>query len=151
MAEVSRVVAAPPTKVWAVLADGWSYPLWVVGATHMRDVDSHWPAEGSRIHHSVGVWPVMLEDHTEVVGMEVDRWLELRARAWPTGAARVQIGLTAVDGGTRVTMNEFVESGPGRLVPGVVEGLMLRLRNAESLARLGTIAENRTREAAVRG
>jgi hypothetical protein len=90
----------------------------------------------------------MLQDHTEVVGMEVDRWLELRARAWPTGAARVRIGLTAVNEGTLVTMNECVEPGPGRLVPGVVEGLMPRLRNAESLARMGTIAENRSREAA---
>lgn len=146
MAEVSRVVGTTPAKVWEVLADGWSYPLWVVGATHMRDVDPDWPAVGTRIHHSVGVWPLMLEDDTEVVAMEAERRLELRARAWPTGAARVQIGLTAVDDGTRVTMNEFVESGPGRLVPGAVEGLMLRLRNAESLARLATIAENRSRE-----
>ena len=148
MAEISRVVGVSPAKVFAVLADGWTYPLWVVGATHMRDVDPAWPAVGARIHHSVGVWPLMLEDDTEVMGMEVDRWLELRARAWPTGTARVQISLTAVDGGTRVTMNEFVESGPGRLVPGAIEGLMLRFRNAESLARLGTIAENRGRVAA---
>ncbi|HTK67886.1 MAG TPA: SRPBCC family protein [Pseudonocardia sp.] len=148
MAEVSRQVEVPPTKVWSVLADGWSYPLWVVGATHMRDVDAGWPAVGTRIHHSVGVWPLMLEDDTEVVGMESGRWLELRARAWPTGAARVQIALTAADGGTLVRMNEFVESGPGRFVPGVLEGAMLRLRNTESLARLATIAENRSREAA---
>jgi len=141
------VVAAPPAKVWAVLADGWSYPLWVVGATHMRDVDSSWPAVGSRIHHSVGVWPLMLEDDTEVLDMEVERRLELSARAWPTGAARVQLELSPVEGGTRVTMNEFVESGPGRLVPGPVEGLMLRVRNRESLARLASIAENRAREA----
>ena len=148
MAEVSRVVGVAPAKVWAVLADGWTYPLWVVGATHMRDVDPGWPAVGSRIQHSVGVWPLMLEDHTEVIGVEVDRWLELRARAWPTGAARVRIRLAAVDGGTLVTMNEFVESGPGRLVPGVVEGLMLRLRNGESLARLARVAQNRSRDVA---
>lgn len=148
MAEISRVVRVSPPSVFAVLADGWTYPLWVVGATHMRDVDPGWPAVGTRIHHSVGVWPLMIEDHTEVVEVEVDRRLELRARAWPTGVARVRIGLEAVDGGTRVTMNEFVESGPGRLVPGVIEGLALRLRNAESLARLGTIAENRDRDVA---
>jgi hypothetical protein len=48
MAEVSRVVGTPPRKVWAVLADEWSYPLWVVGATHMRNVDLEWPAVMSR-------------------------------------------------------------------------------------------------------
>jgi uncharacterized protein YndB with AHSA1/START domain len=150
MAEVSTVVAASVADVWAVLEDGWTYPLWVVGATHMRDVDDDWPAVGSRIHHSVGVWPLMLRDHTEVVEMEVGRLLELRAHAWPTGAARVRMGLTEVGGGTRVTMTEFVESGPGRLIPGIVEGLMLRFRNTESLARLSAIAENRSRTAAQR-
>jgi hypothetical protein len=43
-------------------------------------------------------------------------------------------------------MTEFVESGPGRFLPGLVEGTGLRFRNAESLARLGRIAENRGRE-----
>jgi uncharacterized protein YndB with AHSA1/START domain len=146
MAEISRVIGVSPEKVFEVLADGWTYPLWVVGATHMRDVDPDWPAVGARIHHSVGVWPLMLEDDTEVVEMEIDRRLVLRARAWPTGTARVRIALSAVDGGTRVTMTEFVESGPGRLLPGFVEGIGLRFRNAESLARLGRIAVNRHRQ-----
>ena len=29
----------PPSAVWAVLADGWLYPVWVVGAARMREVD----------------------------------------------------------------------------------------------------------------
>ena len=33
---VSRVVQATPEQVWDVLADGWVYPVWVVGATRMR-------------------------------------------------------------------------------------------------------------------
>ena len=47
MSENTRVVAATPDQVWRVLADGWLYPLWVVGATRMRDVDEHWPAVGA--------------------------------------------------------------------------------------------------------
>ena len=54
MATNSRVVQAPPEKVWEVLSDGWLYPLWVVGASRMRAVDEHWPALGARLHHSVG-------------------------------------------------------------------------------------------------
>lgn len=54
---VTRVVKAPIDAVWAVLADGWSYPVWVVGASRVRDVDAGWPAVGTRIHHAFGPWP----------------------------------------------------------------------------------------------
>jgi uncharacterized protein YndB with AHSA1/START domain len=39
MIDVKRTISAGPEQVWAVLADGWSYPLWVVGASHMREVE----------------------------------------------------------------------------------------------------------------
>lgn len=60
MIEVSEMVSAKPGQVFAVLADGWLYPLWVVGASHMRQVDEGWPAVGTRIHHSVSPWPLPL-------------------------------------------------------------------------------------------
>ncbi len=44
MSTNSRVVEATPEQVWSILADGWLYPLWVVGASRMRQVDDHWPA-----------------------------------------------------------------------------------------------------------
>lgn len=50
-----------------MLADGWLYPSWVVGASRMREVDVKWPASRSRIHHSVGVWPALIDDHTKVL------------------------------------------------------------------------------------
>ena len=53
----TRVINATPAQVWEVLSDGWLYPLWVVGATRMRDVDDTWPLTGAKLHHSVGVWP----------------------------------------------------------------------------------------------
>ena len=36
---VTRDVDAPGQAVWDVLADGWSYATWVVGASRVRDVD----------------------------------------------------------------------------------------------------------------
>ena len=33
MTRTTRTIEATPDQVWAVLADGWLYPLWVVGAT----------------------------------------------------------------------------------------------------------------------
>jgi hypothetical protein len=60
MIEVSQSVSASADRVFAVLADGWLYPLWVVGASRMRDVDPGWPAEGTKIHHSVGPAAAMI-------------------------------------------------------------------------------------------
>jgi hypothetical protein len=51
---MKRTVHASPAEIWDVLADGWLYPVWVVGASRMREVEDGWPAEGSRLHHSLG-------------------------------------------------------------------------------------------------
>jgi hypothetical protein len=64
MATNTRVIKTVPDDVWAVLSDGWLYPTWVVGATRMRDVDSTWPQTGSKLHHSAGVWPAVVNDNT---------------------------------------------------------------------------------------
>ena len=143
MAEVSRSMHATPDEVVAVLADGWSYPLWVVGATHMRAVDPEWPAVGSRIHHSVGAWPLMVEDYTEVLAIEHGRHLELPARAGPSGEAHLELELEPDLGGTTVTMRENAMSGPGLLVPGLLQDLGLYPRNVETLQRLSALAARR--------
>jgi len=38
MAHNERRIGTSPERVWDVLADGWLYPLWVVGATRMREI-----------------------------------------------------------------------------------------------------------------
>lgn len=141
-----RIVEASPDAVWEVLSDGWLYPLWVVGATRMREVDDHWPAVGARLHHSVGTWPVVLDDDTEVLEVEPGRRLVLQARAWPTGEATVVIELSPEGTGTRVTMTEDATKGPGTLVPGVVRAPMLKWRNTEALRRLAHVVEGRAEE-----
>lgn len=141
--QVDRFVPAEPAKVWKVLADGWTYPLWVVGATHMRAVDAGFPAVGTRLHHSVGAWPAQIQDRTEVLACEPERLLELKAHAWPSGAARVRITLSPEPGGTRVAMDERAEAGPAALIPGVAQQAMLVPRNKESLARLDSVVRNR--------
>lgn len=62
----------------------------------MRDVDESWPEKGSRLHHSVGLWPLLINDHTEVLNLMAGKSISLRARAWPLGEAQVDIRLTAV-------------------------------------------------------
>ncbi len=142
----TRVVAATPDDVWKVLADGWLYPLWVVGATRMRGVDDNWPEKGSRIHHSVGVWPMLINDHTEVLDVVPGRSITLRARAWPVGEAKVTIRLSDVGAQTEVVIEEDAIAGPGVLVPEPLKGLTLKWRNVETLRRLAFIAEGRHEE-----
>jgi uncharacterized protein YndB with AHSA1/START domain len=139
----SRTIAATPEAVWKVLSDGWLYPLWVVGAARIRDVDEEWPAKGSRIHHSVGVWPLLINDHTEVLEVVPGRSIKLRARGWPVGEAEVHIKLSDVGAETEVTIEEDAVAGPGVLVPEPLKGLSLKWRNVETLRRLAFVAEGR--------
>lgn len=140
----TRRIEATPAQVWEVLADGWLYPLWVVGATRMRAVDDHWPAVGSRLHHSVGAWPLVIDDQTVVEESEPERLLQLHAKGWPLGTARVVMELAAAEGGaTDVTMSEDAHQGPGRLVPAFVRQPPMLWRNHEALRRLALLVEGR--------
>ncbi len=132
-----------PEQVFDVLDDGWSYPLWVVGAARMRDVDDDWPSPGSRLHHSVGVWPLMLDDTTTVIEHERARHIRLKARAWPTGEADVHIQVTPTAAGSVVSISEDASEGPARMIPRPVRAALLRLRNGETLKRLVWLAEGR--------
>ena len=145
---ISREVAAPVDAVWKVLADGWSYANWVVGAARVRDVEPGWPAEGSRVHHSFGLWPLLIQDFTRVERSEPPRELEMTARGWPAGEAHVHISVRA--NGTNssvVTITEDAVSGPGRLIPPPLRHLVIAPRNRETLHRLALLAEGHHREA----
>ena len=136
-------VEATVDQVWDVLSDGWLYPLWVVGAARMREVDDHWPAVGARLHHSVGSFPVMLNDVTEVVAAELMTRLVLRAQAWPIGAGEVTLTLEALGARTRIVMREQAVSGPGALAPRLLQDPVLAWRNTEALRRLSYLVEHR--------
>ncbi len=145
MSTTSRPIAATPEQVWEVLSDGWLYPLFVVGASRMRAVDDGWPAVGSRLHHSVGSWPLLIDDPTEVLEVEEGRRLLLLARGWPAGQAHVDISLQPSGDTTVVTMVEDATAGPGLLVPKPLRDAQLHLRNVEALRRLAFVVEGRTR------
>jgi uncharacterized protein YndB with AHSA1/START domain len=141
MSRNARFIAAPPERVFSVLADPRNYAEWVVGSQEIRDADAAFPAAGSRFHHSVGVGPLVLRDHTEVLACEPPRSLRLKARARPLGSATVTLMLQPRRGGTEVTM---VENPSGHTTPLWVlpsTHLFARLRNRESLRRLKALVE----------
>lgn len=134
-------IDSSPAEVFDVLADGWRYSGWVVGASHMRAVDPNWPAAGSRLHHAAGSWPVMRRDDTVVEASEPPRLLALTARGRPFGTAAITLELSDDDGGTLVTMTETPSSGPGRWLHNPATEALLARRNTETLARLKVLVE----------
>lgn len=138
---VSLRMTAAPAQVFAVLGNGWLYPSWVVGASRMREVDDDWPLPRSELHHSFGVWPVLINDTTTVLEWQYERRLVLRARGWPVGEATVVITLEPIHDGCVVSIDEDVAAGPGLAVLAPVRRGLLRVRNREALRRLRFLAE----------
>jgi uncharacterized protein YndB with AHSA1/START domain len=149
MTTVTHRTAASPDDVWAVLADGWRYADWVVGAKRIRAVDPEWPQPGSRFHHQVGVGPVDIKDSSVSEAIEENHAISLRVKAFPAGAARVRIILKPTeDGGTEILLQEQPIEGFARRFDNPVQQGALWLRNIESLRRLARIAEKRGAAAA---
>lgn len=144
MATVDRIVRADPAAVWAVLANGWTFSNWVVSTATVRAVDPMWPAVGSKLHHSQGIWPVTLDDEAQVAECEDGRRLVLIARGRPLGEARVELEVHPVDGGTRVVMTETPVSGPGAWLHNSLSERILTRRNVEALHRVAAMAERRS-------
>jgi len=137
-----RVLKCAPADVFAVLENGWLYPTWVVGASRMRDVDEGWPSPNSCLHHSFGVWPVLIDDKTESLEWDPPHRAVMKARGWPIGEARVTLDVKARGAdGCVVRIQEEAISGPATLVPAPLMDVMLHWRNTETLHRLAYLAE----------
>jgi hypothetical protein len=144
VARIEHVINAAPERIFAVLADGWTYSDWVVGTAHIRDVDPDWPAPGTALHHKAGPWPFSVRDTTISLDCQPPHLLLLAPKLWPLGAARVRLDLVPLGPATtRVAMTEDLDEGPLRLLRTLLENLALRWRNKESLRRLGELAVNR--------
>jgi uncharacterized protein YndB with AHSA1/START domain len=143
MATNERYMPVPPEAVWDVLADPDSYAYWVVGSKFIRDADPEWPAPGSKFHHTIGVGPLKLDDHTVALEAERPHRFRLRAKGRPVGTATVTLEMTPKDGGTLVTISENPDGvfAPLAVLPPLQ--LFTKARNAESLMRLEELALRR--------
>ncbi len=123
-----------------MLADPDSYAYWVVGSKRIRDADPGWPKAGSRFHHTVGVGPLTIDDHTESLSADPPRRLVLKAKARPLGVAKVEIELEPERGGTCVTITENPTGVQKPLTYFPPLQALTWVRNAESLARIEDLA-----------
>ncbi|WP_022880280.1 SRPBCC family protein [Microbacterium sp. B19] len=141
MARNVRLLHCSPEAVFDVLANGWLYPLWVVGASRMRDVSEEWPSEGAELHHSFGSWPALVNDTTVMRVWDPPRRAVLEPHGGPIGIARVAIDVKRRGDGCVVRLQEEPVTGPTKLLPDVVFDAITRWRNAETLHRLAYLAE----------
>ena len=141
MADTDIFVEAPPERVFDVLSDTSSYGHWVVGSKHIRGEEGGWPAPGSRFHHTVGVGPLTVRDHTSVEESQRPRRLVLRAKFRPMGIARIALDLEPEGRGTRVRMREHPLGGPMARIWNRAADALVHARNVESLRRLKSLAE----------
>jgi hypothetical protein len=140
---VTRETTASRQQVWNVIADGWTYSQWVVGNTRMRAVAPNWPAPGSKIHHTLGIWPVVLNDESEVESCTPLEELVLLAKGRPFGGARITLRLSDTHNGSRIEMAEVPVGGPLNWVPRRLALAAAWPRNRECLRRLASLAERR--------
>ena len=144
MAITERVMqGVTPEQVFAVFRDGKSYEHWVVGTRKIRAVDPGWPAEGSRLHYTVGYGPLRKDDVTSSRAYEPDTRLSLEAHAWPAGTAGIVMTAAPVDSGTRVTIDEAPLRGPAKRLHNPLADLLIKVRNVETLRRLESQARRR--------
>jgi hypothetical protein len=89
----------------------------------------------------VGSWPFLIDDSTSVTAVETGRKLELLARGWPMGEAKIVITLEDLGGHQcRVSIAEDAVRGPGKVVPKVLRDPVIGVRNRETLKRLELMA-----------
>jgi uncharacterized protein YndB with AHSA1/START domain len=148
MSVTVRRLKCTPEQVFAVLSDPWIYPTWVVGASRLRAADAEWPQPGQVLHHSIGVWPLVLNDETVVLEWDPPRRAVLEAKTRPVGVERVIIEVKPRGDGCVVRMEEFPSSGPLRRVPRPLVDAALHIRNSETLRRLEWAARGRAAEGA---
>ncbi|KPG88460.1 SRPBCC family protein [Frigoribacterium sp. RIT-PI-h] len=146
MSTTHRFIEASPHDVFDVLSDGWLFPSWVVGSARIREVDLTWPSVEATIHHSFGVWPLVIDDVTTILEWDPPVRAVFHAKGWPMGEARVEIDVRNRMGGCFVTMTEYAVAGPGRLVPKPLMDPPLHWRNKEALQRLAWLAEGRVKD-----
>ena len=138
---VKRHISAPRQRVWEVLADGWTYSQWVVGNSRMRAVDPSWPAPGSAIHHTIGIWPFALDDETVVESSVPLQELVLLAKGRPLAGARITLRLFDTDEGCRIEMSEVPVNPPLRWIPDQLSLAAAWPRNRECTRRLAALVE----------
>lgn len=149
--EVSAVIPVPPGQAFRLLEDPSSFRDMVAGVRRIRRFDSRWPEPGTRLEHTVGIPPLLVRDHTEVVEQRSPHHLVLDARVRPFGRLRVEFLFEEHPEGAVMTVSELPAGGlVGWPLMRTATRLALQVRNREICRRFKKLAERRDCSAGVR-
>jgi carbon monoxide dehydrogenase subunit G len=135
-------IAAPPERVWDLLADWEGSAAWMVDATTVEVVGEQRDGVGTKVRAVTRIAGIPIEDRMRIVGWEEGRLITVRHVRWPIrGIAWFEISPS--DGGTRFEWAEELDPPLGVL--GEIGGRILRRPIervlAKSAAKLKGLAE----------
>ncbi|MGH8947954.1 MAG: SRPBCC family protein, partial [Acidimicrobiia bacterium] len=90
--EIHVLIAAPPARVWAELADFASHPQWMDDAATVRFLSDRTTGIGTRIEAATMVGPLRATDVMEVVRWEVGKTIVVEHVGAVKGFGRFDIG-----------------------------------------------------------
>ena len=133
-------IAGSVEDVFAVLADPYAYPQWVVGAREVIEVDPDWPQAGTRFRHRTGLGAATFEGTTFVRNVNAPHRIDLEFTVEGLGRGRVVIELSQEREWVEVTLEEHVLR-PLWPTSRYTSDVLLHVRNAEALRRLKALVE----------
>lgn len=140
--EVCGLSPAAVGDVWSIIADPETYALWVAGTMTSRAGGGKWPAVGSSLRHSWGVWPIRFRDCTTVTACDMQADLDLDVRVGLLARVKVNMRLAPAPGGTRIVLRETVVDGVALCLGPLARRFQL-WRNRRSLATLVRMSVDR--------
>ena len=147
MSTNTRTMHATPEQVWEVLADGWLYPLWVVGASRMREVDDDLAgrrAPGCTTRSAV--WPLLIDDTPRSSRCSPARCSRCKRAGLAGGRGRGAAHAAARRRGDRGRdRGGRASRARRRWCPSRCATPQLHWRNVETLRRLAFLAERRAK------
>ncbi|MCU1451058.1 MAG: hypothetical protein JWP02_3228 [Acidimicrobiales bacterium] len=101
---VATIIAAPPDRLWAEIADVASHVRWMEDAVAIRFTSSSHEGKGATFDCDTRIGPLRLTDRMEVTEWDPPRAMGIRHVGLVTGSGRFQ--LDAVTEGTRFVWRE---------------------------------------------
>lgn len=141
MAVTSITVDAPPSSVFAVLANPQRYETFVVGNSNIRRFDPRWPEEGSEFQHTLGFKPLVVMGKTVSLSTDHSTHLAMDTGMGVLGATITVFKLFPTEEGTRVDLKEEPIRGTVAWFWNKPVDMVLDWRNRWLLKRLKNIAE----------
>ena len=142
MAVTKQTFTVSASSLFDTLVNPDTYPHWLVGTRHIRDVSATWPQPSSYFKHTVGFGPIAIPDRTTVRKIDPARMLEMLVRARPLLEAVVRFDVAPAPAGCSLRMEE-TPVGVYKFISPFAQPL-IQARNEHSMKRLKAFVESRT-------